>query len=74
MKSSYEMYTPNFVTTVLEDLAIKCGLDNILFVLDDRPATVKLYRDAGLTCLQVKDSTGFIEDVKKEETQNEIKL
>lgn len=74
MKSSYEMYTPNFVTTVLEDLAIKCGLDNILFVLDDRPATVKLYREAGLTCLQVKDSTGFIEDVKKEETQNEIKL
>lgn len=74
MKSSYEMYTPNFVTTVLEDLAIKCGLDNILFVLDDRPATVKLYREAGLTCLQVKDSTGFIEDVKKEETQNETKL
>lgn len=74
MKSSYEMYTPNFVTTVLEDLAIKCGLDNILFVLDDRPATVKLYREADLTCLQVKDSTGFIEDVKKEETQNETKL
>ena len=66
MKSSYEIYTPDFITTVLEDLAIKCGLENILFVLDDRPSTVKLYRDAGLTCLQVKDSTGFIEDVKKE--------
>lgn len=65
MKSSYKIYTPEFITTVLEDLSIKCGLENILFVLDDRPSTVKLYRDAGLTCLQVKDSTGFIEDVKK---------
>ena len=72
MKSSYQMYTPNFVMTVLDDLAIKCGLDNILFVLDDRPATVKLYREAGLTCLQTRNSSGFIEDVKKEEKQNEI--
>lgn len=70
MKSSYDMYTPDFITTVLDDLAIKCGLDNILFVLDDRPATVKLYRDAGLTCLQTKNSSGFIEDVKEDKCDN----
>lgn len=64
MKPSYEMYTPHFVSTVLEDVAIKNGLENILFVLDDRPSTVKIYRDSGLTCLQTRNSSGFIEDVK----------
>lgn len=65
MKPSYEMYTPHFVSTVIEDIAIKNGLDNVLFVLDDRPSTVKIYRDSGLTCLQARNSTGFIEDVKE---------
>ena len=71
MKSSYDLYTPEFITTVINDLKIKCdGLDNILFVLDDRPATVKLYREAGLTCLQARNSSGFIEDVKEDKCNN----
>jgi len=29
--------------------------DNILFVLEDRTSCVKMWRDLGLTCLQVRD-------------------
>lgn len=62
MKSSYNQYTQDFVRSVLKKIFREYGKRNCLFVLDDRPATVKIYRDAGLLCLQVKDSTGFLED------------
>lgn len=65
MKPSYTVYTTDFVKDFLNTLNV--DKKDILFVLDDRPATVKIYRDFGLTCLQVKDSSGFIEDVKKDE-------
>ena len=65
MKSSYEIYTPDFVKDTLKIIFEKYGKENCLFVLDDRPATVKIYRDAGLLCLQVQNSTGFLEDINK---------
>lgn len=65
MKSSYEIYTQDFVRDTLEIIFEKYGKENCLFVLDDRPATVQIYRDAGLLCLQVQNSTGFLEDVRR---------
>lgn len=65
MKSSYEIYTPDFVRDTLKIIFEKYNKGNCLFVLDDRPATVKIYRDAGLLCLQVQNSTGFLEDINK---------
>lgn len=70
MKPGYEIYTPDFVKDSLGKIFEKYGKINCLFVLDDRPATVKIYRDAGLLCLQVKDSKGFIEDVKGDKCNN----
>lgn len=65
MKPSYEIYTTDFVKDTLDKIFEKYGKENCLFVLDDRPATVKIYRDAGLLCLQVQNSTGFLEDVRR---------
>ena len=62
MKQSYQVYTKDFVTKTLRKIFRKYGKRNCLFVLDDRPLTVKAYRDAGLLCLQVQNSTGFLED------------
>jgi len=63
MKPSYEIFTPDFVRNTLKEIFEKYGKENCYFVLDDRPATVQIYRDAGLLCLQVQNSTGFLEDV-----------
>lgn len=65
MKPSYEIYTPDFVKDTLKTIFGIYGKENCLFVLDDRPTTIKIYRDTGLLCLQVQNSTGFLEDVNK---------
>lgn len=66
MKSSYKDYTIDFIQKQIDDIIEQYSKDKIMFVLDDRPATVELYRKAGLLCLQTQNSKGFIEDVKKD--------
>lgn len=66
MKPSYNDFTPDFIQKELDTIINQYGKENILFVLDDRPTTVEIYRKAGLLCLQTQNSKGFIEDVKKD--------
>ena len=65
MKPSYKLYTPDYVKRTVKRIIARYGSDNCCFVLDDRPSTIKVYRDLGLLCLQVKNSTGFLEDVRR---------